>query len=264
MTSAISIEHVSHLYPARRHSSARQALKNVSFSVEKGELFGLLGPNGGGKSTLFHILSTVFRPTSGRVSIFGLDAATRAEAVRRKIGVVFQSPALDPMLTVEENLRHHGHLFGLSGSVLSRRLEELAERFAVAERLKDRVSVLSGGLKRRVELAKGLLPCPELLLLDEPSSGLDPIARRSLRETLEDLCEQDGLTVLLTTHFMEEADACHRLAILDQGHLVGLGEPRVLKTQVPRDVIQKRIAASSLQEATLEDVFVQKTGHPFE
>jgi len=261
----IVVEGLCHRYPStRKGSPERMALDQVSFTVQPREFFALLGPNGGGKSTLFHILSTFFTPTSGRALIFGNDVALDAESVRRRIGVVFQSPALDPVLTVEENLIHQGHLYGLRGADLRLRLRELTTRFGVADRLKDSVKTLSGGLKRRVELAKGLLSRPELLLLDEPSTGLDPAARLNLRQTLKELSRQDGLTVLLTTHFMEEAEACDRVAILDQGRLVALGTPAELKAAVPKDAVLQRLKALQRDEATLEDVFMSRTGHSFE
>lgn len=259
----IDIENIRHTYK-KRDPQPPLVLCDVSFSVERGEFFALLGPNGGGKSTLFHILSTFFAPWKGRVTVAGHDVVREVEAVRRKLGVVFQSPALDPVLSVRENLTHHGHLYGLSGAVLRARIDELTQRFEVSDRLDDAVKNLSGGLKRRAELAKGLLPKPEILLLDEPSTGLDPVARLNLRQTLSALCKKDGLTVLLTTHFMEEAEACGRVAILDKGRLVALGKPSELKAAVPRDIIAKRLAATRHDEATLEDVFMLKTGHSFE
>ena len=221
----LSVESVTHRY------GERVALDNVSFAVNRGELFGLLGPNGGGKTTLFRILSTLMPARDGRVQMDGgvID--------RRRIGVVFQSPSLDKKLTVRENLVHQGHIYGLRGAKLRQRVEELLRRFGLADRTGDVVEKLSGGLRRRVELAKGLLHKPELLLLDEPSTGLDPLARHELGEYLEELRTKDGVTVLLTTHIMDEADRCDRLAILDRGKLVALDSPRALKERVGGDVI---------------------------
>ncbi len=214
----------------------RVALDDVSLSVAKGELFALLGPNGGGKTTLFRILSTLLPPDSGRFEIAGIDAAADPRGVRRRLGVVFQSPSLDRELTVEENLVLHGELHGLSrGESLARR-RELVSRFGLEGRERDRVGGLSGGLARRVEIAKALLPGPEVLLLDEPSTGLDPIARRSLRETLRSLSD-GGTTVLLTTHLFDEADGADRIAILDRGRLVAEGTPAALKSAVGGDVL---------------------------
>lgn len=228
---AIEIENLGHSY------GERVALRDVSFSVARGELFGLLGPNGGGKTTLFKILATLLRPASGRARVFGDDAATSPMAVRRRLGVVFQSSSLDPKLTVGENLRHQGHLYGLRSAHLRQRVEEVLMRLGIADRRDERAEKLSGGLRRRVEIAKGLLHQPEVLLLDEPSTGLDAGARRDLRLYLRQLCDQDGVTVFLTTHFMDEAESCDRLAILDRGRLVAEGKPDALKNRIGGDVI---------------------------
>jgi ABC-2 type transport system ATP-binding protein len=215
----------------------RVALDAVSFEVRPGELFGLLGPNGGGKSTLFRILTTLMRPASGSARILGHDVVREPEAVRRRLGVVFQHASVDGKLTVEENLRHHGWLFGLHGAALRERAERLLDRFGLAERRREPVERLSGGLQRRVELAKGLLPSPRLLLLDEPSTGLDPIARRDFLAQLDALRAAEGITVVLTTHHMDEAERCERVAILDRGRLVANGTPAELKAQVGGDVL---------------------------
>ncbi len=229
--SLLEVKELTHSY------GKRIALDNVSFTVRRGEIFGLLGPNGGGKTTLFRILSTLIAPAQGRVRLFDRDVTTDLVAVRRRIGVVFQSPSLDKKLTVLENLRHQGHLYNLRGPALQSRMEELLGQFGMAERAGDRVETLSGGQRRRVELAKGLLHKPELLLLDEPSTGLDPRVRSELGDYLEVLRSRDGVTILLTTHIMEEADRCDRLAILDQGKLVALNTPHALKEQIGGDVI---------------------------
>ncbi len=215
----------------------RQALKNVSFTAAARETFGLLGPNGGGKTTTFRILSTSLRASGGTATIFGDDVASRPDAVRRSIGVVFQSPSLDKKLTVLENLIHQGHLYGLSGRELQQRAAELLDRVGMQDRAKEKVESLSGGLKRRVELAKGLLHRPRLLLLDEPSTGLDPGARIDMWEYLARLQESDGVTVLVTTHLMEEAAKCHHLGILDEGSLVAAGSPEELCREVGGDVL---------------------------
>ncbi|MCI0403965.1 MAG: ABC transporter ATP-binding protein [Acidobacteria bacterium] len=228
---AIELENLGHTY------GERLALGEVTFSVGRGELFGLLGPNGGGKTTLFKILSTLLRPTNGHARVFGNDVTGNPMAVRRHLGVVFQFSSLDPKLTVAENLRHQGHLYGLRGARLQERKEEVMKRLGIADRRDDRAEKLSGGLRRRVEIAKGLLHQPEVLLLDEPSSGLDAGARRDLRLYLRQLCEADGVTVFLTTHFMDEAESCDRLAILDRGRVVAEGKPEALKSRIGGDVI---------------------------
>ena len=230
-SSLLSVETLTHRY------GKRTALDNVSFTVRRAEIFGLLGPNGGGKTTLFRILSTLIAPVEGRVRIFDRDVTANRAEVRRRIGVVFQSPSLDKKLTVLENLRHQGHLYNLRGGMLQSRIEELLARFGMADRARDLVETLSGGQRRRVELAKGLLHKPELLLLDEPSTGLDPRVRSELGDYLEQLRTRDSVTILLTTHIMEEADRCDRLAILDRGKLVALDTPGALKEQIGGDVI---------------------------
>ncbi|WP_315854633.1 ABC transporter ATP-binding protein [Alienimonas chondri] len=215
----------------------RVALDNLSFDVAEGELFGLLGPNGGGKTTLFRVLSTLVPPQDGEATVGGFDVRTAPDDVRGVLGVTFQSPSLDAKLTVRENLTHHGHLYGLRGAALKARLAAVADRLGVADRLSDACGGLSGGLKRRVEIAKGLLHDPRVLLLDEPSTGLDPTARSALWELLRDLQREDGVTTLVTTHLMEEAERCDRLAILDAGRLVAEGRPDDLRAAVGGDVL---------------------------
>lgn len=215
----------------------RVALDAVSFDVAQGCLFALLGPNGGGKTTLFRIASTLLRASGGQVRILGADVQAAPMDARRHLGVVFQSPALDPRLTVSENLRHHGHLHGLRGAVLGSRIDEALERFRLADRHAERVDRLSGGLQRRVEIAKALIPRPRLLLLDEPSTGLDPGARRDLAEALRTVRDTTGATVVLTTHLMDEAAHADRVGILHQGRMVALDTPRALITQVGGDIL---------------------------
>lgn len=221
----------------RRAFGERVALDGVTFSVREGEIFGLLGPNGGGKTTTFRILSTLLRPSGGAASVCGRDVVADAAAVRQCLGVVFQSPSLDPQLTVAENLRYGGNLYGLRGSALEERLREMAEALRVADRLEERVKVLSGGLQRRVEIAKSLLPRPKLLLLDEPSTGLDPVARVDLWSILEQLRSRFGMTVVLTTHLMDEAERCDRVAILHHGKLLACDTPDALRATVGGDVL---------------------------
>jgi len=215
----------------------RTALNGLTFSVPRGEIFGLLGPNGGGKTTTFRILSTLIRPQRGSVRIFGFDLATQPQEVRRRIGVVFQSPSLDKKLTAYENLMHQGHLYGLRGAELDRRIRMLLDRVKLADRANEYVETFSGGMRRRVELAKGLIHGPQLLLLDEPSTGLDPGARRDLWQYLEQLGREEGVTSLLTTHYMEEAAHCSRLGIINKGELVALDTPQRLRETIGGDVV---------------------------
>lgn len=246
--SLLVVDELTHRY------GQRTALDRVSFEVRQGEIFGLLGPNGGGKTTLFRILCTLMKPTEGRVLMDG------GAIDRRRIGVVFQSPSLDKKLTVRENLIHQGHLYGLYGQSLTSRIVELLRRFGLADRANDFVEKLSGGLRRRVELAKGLLHKPELLLLDEPSTGLDPLARRELGNYLEELRTNDGVTSLLTTHVMDEADRCDRLALLDRGKLVALDTPQALKERVGGDVISVGSANPVQLREQIEKRFGVKAG----
>jgi ABC-2 type transport system ATP-binding protein len=227
----INVRDLAHSY------DKRSALNGVSFEVHAAEIFGLLGPNGSGKTTLFRILSTLMVPTGGQASIAGHDVAGDASRLRREIGVVFQAPSIDLKLTARENLRHQGHLYGLSGQVLGRRIREVLERVGLADRAADRAETFSGGMQRRLELAKGLLHQPRVLLLDEPTTGLDPGARRDLWQYLRLLRDQEQVTVLATTHLMEEAEHCDRLAILNEGRLVALGTPAELKREIGGDVI---------------------------
>lgn len=227
----ITVENLTHTY------GTRCALDNVSFTVRCGEVLCFLGPNGSGKTTLFKILSTLMPPTSGTVNILGHDLSIDAKAVRKLLGVVFQHPGLDIKLTVTENLRHHGHLYGLTGKNLKFRISELLERFGISDRTHDLVEKLSGGLQRRVEIAKAMLHSPRVLLLDEPSSGLDVGVRRQLSSYLNGLAETEDILILLTTHLMDEAESCNRVGILDKGALVALAKPDELKAQIGGDVV---------------------------
>lgn len=300
----IQVEGIRHRY------DERLALDSVTFEVSEAEIFGLLGPNGSGKTTLFRILSTLMLPEAGRAVVHGRDAASDASGVRREIGVVFQARSVDVKLTVSENLRHQGHLYGLRGAGLEARIREMLERLGVAGRADERVEKLSGGMQRRVELAKGLLHRPSVLLMDEPSTGLDPGARRDLWQYLAMLRESERVTIVTTTHLMEEAERCDRLAILNEGRLVALGTPAELKNAIGGDVIlldardpertatrlaerfrvqptvidgrirleregghrfvnevmeafPGEIRGISVSEPTLEDVFIDRTGHRF-
>jgi ABC-2 type transport system ATP-binding protein len=217
----------------------RTALNGVSFEVREGEIFGLLGPNGGGKTTLFRLLCTLLPFQQGTASIAGHDVASSPAAVRRAIGVTFQSPSLDGKLTVGENLRAQGQLYGLFGAELKQRIARLSERLGLADRLKDAAETLSGGLKRRVEIGKGLMHDPQVLLLDEPSTGLDPGARHDLWRLLAEL-RDGGMTILVTTHLMEEAERCDRLAILNRGEIVALGTPDELRESLGGDCLTVR------------------------
>mgnify|MGYP006277665209 CR=1 FL=1 len=216
---------------------ARRALEGISLEVHRGELFCLLGPNGGGKSTLFRILATLLLPDGGEARVAGHDVMTEAAAVRERLGVVFQSPSLDGKLTVLENLRCGGALYGLRGAELGRRITEAARALDLSDRMDDLVETLSGGLQRRTEIAKCLLIRPEILLLDEPSTGLDPGARIDLWSALETLRDRHGVTALCTTHLMEEAARADRVGIVSEGKIVALGTPAELTGEIGGDVL---------------------------
>jgi ABC-2 type transport system ATP-binding protein len=226
----VSISNLTYAY------GQRVALNDLSLSVNRGEIFGFLGPNGSGKTTLFRILSTLIPAPANTVKLFGIDACGDLNDIRKRIGVVFQSPSLDKQLTAEENLRHHGHLYGLHGSDLENRIQTQLKKVGLLDRAKERVDGFSGGMRRRVELAKGLLNQPEILLLDEPSTGLDPSARIDLWKSLVEI-QASGVTILLTTHLMDEADRCTRLAILQSGKLIACDTPSALKDRIGGDVI---------------------------
>ena len=240
---AIELRNLSHRY------SQRLALDDVSFQVKTAEIFGLLGPNGSGKTTLFRILSTLMLPESGKALVGGIDAAAQPRDVRQQIGIVFQSSSLDVKLTAEENLRHQGHLYGITGSALQQRIDEMLKRVGLNERASERVERFSGGMQRRLELAKGLLHQPKVLLLDEPTTGLDPGARLDLWQYLKLLRDEEQVSVLITTHLMGEAEDCDRLAVLNAGRVVALGTPAELKSEIGGDVIEIEAAnAESLAQ----------------
>lgn len=215
----------------------RVALAGVSFDVRPAEIFGLLGPNGSGKTTTFRILSTLMVPSGGRALIMGHDVAREPALVRRNIGVVFQAQSIDLKLSAQENLMLIGHIYGLRGAALKKRVAEMLSRVGLADRAKEKAETFSGGMQRRLELAKGLLHHPSVLLLDEPTTGLDPGARRDLWQYLQILRDEERVTVLVTTHLMEEAERCDRLAIYANGNVVALGTPAVLKAEIGGDVI---------------------------
>lgn len=200
-------------------------------------MFALLGPNGGGKSTIFRLLATVLPLQEGRAVIGGFDVRSEARAARSILGVLFQHPSLDRKLTVEENLRHHGRLYGQSGASLGQRIGEVCEPLGLAERRGATVERLSGGWQRRAEIAKALVPRPRVLLLDEPTTGLDPAGRRDFWKHLESIRAQEGCTILVTTHLMEEAARCDQVVILDRGKVVATGAPAELVAGVGGNVV---------------------------
>jgi len=216
------------------------AVKDLSLTVEQGETFGLLGPNGAGKTTTVHILCTLLRATSGIVFIGGHDVSRQVNAVRRLIGVVFQEPCLDERLTALENLALHASLYGLPRPVIRQRADELLDLVELRERAREPVRTFSGGMKRRLEIARVLIHRPRVLFLDEPTLGLDPQSRNRIWEYIRTLKQREGMTVFLTTHDMEEAEQADRLAILDRGRLVAMDSPEALKRLAGGDMITLR------------------------
>lgn len=301
---AVQVEGLSHFY------GQREALADLSFDVRPGEIFAFLGPNGGGKTTLFRVLCTLVPPQHGRVHILGRDVQRQLSEIRAMIGVVFQAASLDKKLTVQENLRHQAALYGLSRSTWKRRQTDLLEQFGLAGRRHETAETLSGGLRRRVELAKGMIHGPRLLLMDEPSTGLDPGARKDLWQYLCRLRDEAGVTVMLTTHLLDEAEKADRIAIVHKGRLVALDTPDALRATVRGESITieanqpdqlavriaqrfscdarvvdgkvrleqpsghqwiarlveafpEQIDSIMLGRPTLEDVFIDRTGHRF-
>ncbi|MFW5905074.1 MAG: ATP-binding cassette domain-containing protein [bacterium] len=220
----------------RRYGSI-EAVADVSFEVEEGEIFAFLGPNGAGKTTTINILCTLLTPTAGNASVVGHDVVTERQAVRRSIGVVFQEPTLDEQLTGEQNLRFHGYAYGVPRKVLEERMRDLLEMLELQGRRRDRVKTYSGGMKRRLEIARGLLHQPRVLFLDEPTLGLDPQTRRRIWEYVVGLREREGVTVFFTTHYMDEAEHSDRIAIIDHGRIVALDTPDRLKDRVGGDIV---------------------------
>jgi ABC-2 type transport system ATP-binding protein len=213
------------------------AVDGVSFAVEEGEIFGFLGPNGAGKTTTVSVLCTLLSPTAGRAEVAGHDVVERPDDVRRSIGVVFQETTLDQQLTAAQNLRFHGYAYGLSRSEVRRRVDELIPLLGLENRLDDEVRTYSGGMKRRLEVARGLLHSPRVLFLDEPTLGLDPQTRRRIWEHVRELRARDGVTVFFTTHYMDEAEHSDRIAVIDHGRIVALDTPERLKDRVGGDVV---------------------------
>jgi ABC-2 type transport system ATP-binding protein len=244
----ISAANVSHSY------GQTTALTEVDLEVHRGSLFGLLGPNGSGKTTLFRLFATLLPLQAGSIKICGSDLQEDPAAIRRMLGVTFQSPAVDVRLTVVENLQCHGRIYGLPRGTLVKRIDELLEQFSLSDRRKSIVGELSGGLRRRVELAKGLLHRPEVLLLDEPSTGLDPAARRQFWDMIHEQQQKEGTTVVLTTHLMQEAESCAHLILMDKGQIVSQGSPQTLQASIDGDRLSIRTRDSVELKAELESL----------
>ncbi|WP_433323366.1 ATP-binding cassette domain-containing protein [Spirillospora sp. CA-294931] len=232
-----------------------EAVRGIEFTVEAGEIFGFLGPNGAGKSTTINMLCTLLRPTSGTARVAGHDVVTERDSVRRNIGLVFQDPTLDGYLSGEQNLRFHAELYGVPRSVTADRIGQVLEMVNLWDRRRDRVETYSGGMKRRLEIARGLLHSPRVLFLDEPTVGLDPQTRSSIWEYIRQLKETENITIFMTTHYMDEAEYCDRIAIMDSGAIVALDTPEALKAGVGKDRVQIQTADDDAAIAALKERF---------
>src|SRR3984885_9391563 len=229
-----------------------QAVRDISFDVDEGEIFAFLGPNGAGKTTTIKILTTLLKPTSGTVQLDGLDPSVEHNEARKRFGIVFQDPSLDDELTAYENMDFHGVLYKVPRKIRRERIESLLKLFELWERRDDPVKQFSGGMKRRLEIARGLLHTPKILFLDEPTLGLDPQTRNQLWTHVKKLNDEERVTVFMTTHYMEEAErVAHRIAIIDHGRIVAQGSPAELKAQTASDTLEGAFLAltgSSIRE----------------
>jgi len=230
----VNIIEVSHL--VKKYGDLT-AVDDISFSVEEGEIFGFLGPNGAGKTTTISVLCTLLKPTAGHATVNGYDVVREQAQVRRSIGLVFQDPTLDEQLTARENLLFHAELYNVPRQVREQRMSEVLKMVELYERRNDLVKTFSGGMKRRLEIARGLMHCPRVLFLDEPTLGLDPQTRRHIWEYILQMREREGVTIFLTTHYMDEAEHADRIAIIDYGKIVALDTPEALKSMVGGDVV---------------------------
>ena len=231
------------------------AVRDVSFEVAIGETFGLLGPNGAGKTTTISMLCTLVKPTSGRARVAGAEVVREREKVRSRIGLVFQDPTVDGYLTAEENLRFHAELYGVPAAALGPRLDQILDMIELSDRRHDVVQSFSGGMRRRLEIGRGLIHSPRVLFLDEPTVGLDPQTRAHIWTYIETLRRAEQTTILLTTHDMDEAEHCDRIAIVDHGEIVALDSPDALKAGVGRDRIEIAVSDPAVAIAALDEHF---------
>jgi ABC-2 type transport system ATP-binding protein len=222
----------------RKHYDEVEAVRGVSFDVDAGEVFGFLGPNGAGKTTTINMLCTLAKPTSGRASVAGHDVVKERDDVRRNIGLVFQETTLDGYLTAEQNLRLHAELYGVEPALVPGRMQQMLEMVGLWERRDTPVLTFSGGMRRRLEIARGLMHSPRVLFLDEPTIGLDPQTRSSIWSYIRTLRDTEEITIFMTTHYMDEAEYCDRIAIMDQGEIVVLDPPETLKATVAADRVR--------------------------
>lgn len=229
------------------------AVDKVSFQIAEGEIFGFLGPNGAGKTTTINMLCTLLKPSGGRATVNGYDIVKKRSEVRRSIGLVFQDPTLDEYLTADQNLRFHAYAYKVPGELRERRILELLELVELSDRRKSKVRTFSGGMKRRLELARGLLHSPKVLFLDEPTLGLDPQTRRHIWDYILTLRRQKNLTIFLTTHYMDEAENCDRITIIDNGRIIALDTPDKLKDALGGDVVTLKAKDNNAAALELKD-----------
>jgi ABC-2 type transport system ATP-binding protein len=232
-----------------------EAVRGIDLAIPSGEIFGFLGPNGAGKSTTISMLCTLLTPTSGSARVAGFDAVTERDAVRRNIGLVFQDPTLDTYMTGERNLRLHAELYGVERSVIPDRIHQVMDMVGLWDRRSSKVAAYSGGMRRRLEIARGLLHSPRVLFLDEPTIGLDPQTRASIWTYIMQLREAEDITIFMTTHYMDEAEFCDRIAIIDHGRIIALGTPQSLKASVAKDRIQIQTDDDAAAMAAIEELF---------
>jgi ABC-2 type transport system ATP-binding protein len=232
-----------------------EAVRGIDFQVARSEVFGFLGPNGAGKSTTISMLCTLVKPTGGSALVAGHDVVSQRDAVRRNIGLVFQDTTLDGYLTAEQNLRLHAELYGVPRDVVAPRLQQVMEMVGLWERRSSLVGTFSGGMKRRLEIARGLLHSPRVLFLDEPTVGLDPQTRSSIWGYIDELKRREDITIFLTTHYMDEAEYCDRIAIMDQGRIIVLDSPAALKASVGTDRVQIQTPDNDAAIAALRERF---------
>jgi ABC-2 type transport system ATP-binding protein len=243
---------VEHLY---KRFGEIEAVRDISFEVEKGTIFGFLGPNGAGKTTTINILCTLLAPTYGQASIFGHDCVKQSAEVRKSIGIVFQDSTLDKDLTAYENLMFHAYLYGVSKDGMKERIDDALRFVDLYERRNDLVKKFSGGMKRRLEVARGLIHRPKVLFLDEPTLGLDPQTRANLWDFIVELPQKHSVTIFMTTHYMEEAEVCNKIAIIDHGKIITIGTPEELKKTVGGDVIYISTSDNAKAKTEIEKLF---------
>jgi ABC-2 type transport system ATP-binding protein len=232
-----------------------EAVRGVDLAIETGETFGFLGPNGAGKSTTINMLCTLLTPTAGRAQVAGFDVVRHRDDVRRNIGLVFQDTTLDSYLSAERNLRLHAELYGMPRATVPDRLRQVLEMVGLWDRRGSKVLTFSGGMKRRLEIARGLMHSPRVLFLDEPTIGLDPQTRRSIWSYIRELKQAEDITIFLTTHYMDEAEFCDRIAIMDHGKIIALDTPEALKASVGKDRVQLHTDDDTAAIAALEHQF---------